>query len=135
MRRIITFMVRALTLRCPNCGGRGLFASWFRMRERCPRCGLVLERHESEDYFIGGMMFNIVLSELLFAGGLVLWLVITWPDPPWDLIEWLGIPLMALAPILLYPVSRTVWLAFDLLLRPVTGDELRPHRTPITHER
>ena len=59
MKRILLLLIRALAWRCPNCGRRGIFESWFRLKERCPQCGLALERHE-EDYFLGGMMLNIM---------------------------------------------------------------------------
>lgn len=130
MKRVLLLMLRALTLRCPNCGGGGLFASWFRMRSHCPACGLPLERNEGEDYFLGGMMFNIVLAEIVYIAGMVAWIIATWPAPPWDLIQYVGIPFMFAAPFLLYPVSKTVWLAFDLLFRPATPDEIgNAHRS------
>ena len=124
MTRVLLFTLRALALRCPNCGGGGLFASWFRMRPACPTCGLPLERNEGEDYFLGGMMFNIVLAEIVYIAGMVAWIVAAWPSPPWDIIQYVGIPFMFAAPFLLYPVSKTVWLAFDLLFRPATPDEI-----------
>lgn len=134
MKRILVLTVRALALRCPHCGSGGLFASWFRMKARCPGCGLPLQRGEDEDHFLGGMMFNIVLAELVFAAGMVFWLVATWPDPPWDLVQTVGVVFMAIAPVVFYPLSRTVWLAFDLMFRPATSAELgheqaidRPH--------
>ena len=37
---------RALTRRCPNCGGGRLYQVWFRSVARCPTCGLRLERGE-----------------------------------------------------------------------------------------
>jgi len=44
--------------------------------------------------------------------------VITWPGVPWNAV-WAGaVLLMVAAPFLLYPLSRTTWLAFDLLFRP-----------------
>lgn len=129
MMRLARSFLRALLLRCPHCGRAGLLHSWFRMRERCPGCGLRVERGEGEDYFLGGMMFNIVLSELVFVIGMVVWLVLTWPTPPWTLIELVGIPFMVVAPVLFYPVSRTVWLAFDLAFRPVRPDDLAPDDT------
>lgn len=128
MKRILVLTLRALFLRCPNCGGGGLLRSWFHLKAHCPRCGLALERHEGEDYFLGGMMFNIVLSELVWAAGMLAWLMITWPDVPWTLLEWVGIPAMALMPFLFYPVSKTVWLAFDLMFRPATKDEFAASR-------
>lgn len=35
---------RALLLRRPRCGGRGLLKNWFNLQERCPVCGLVTNR-------------------------------------------------------------------------------------------
>jgi uncharacterized protein (DUF983 family) len=123
MRRVALYLARALLVRCPVCGSRGIFASWFRMKPHCPRCNLALDRHESEDYFLGGMMLNIVLAELAFVTGMVIWLIASWPDPPWTLIEWVGIPFMVIAPIVFYPLSKTIWLAFDLAFRPPRLEE------------
>jgi hypothetical protein len=52
----------------------------------------------------------------------VLWL--TWPSPPWTLLQYSGIVLMVLAPFLFFPFSKTLFLAFDLLFRPATPEEL-----------
>jgi O-antigen ligase len=77
-----------------------------------------LQRGEAEDYWLGGMMFNIVLSEGLAVAAVGLTLLITWPRVPWTAV-WIGaILLMLAAPVLLFPLSRTVWLAFDLMFRP-----------------
>lgn len=114
---------RALGLRCPNCGGEPIFRSWFRMRPYCPACGIPLERGES-GYQVGSYMFNIIASELIFAIVFIVVLIATWPDPPWNLLQYGGIALMVLAPFLLYPFSKTLFLAFDLLFRPATPEEL-----------
>ena len=114
---------RAATLRCPNCGARGLLASWFRLAPACPRCQLRSERGES-DYFLGGMMFNIVLAEAVLVILLIATLVMTWPRVPWSLLQYGAPAAMVVAPILLYPFSRLVWLAFDLMLRPVAPNDL-----------
>lgn len=109
---------RALVVRCPRCGGRGLFLSWFRLRERCPGCSLQLERGEQHDYWLGGMMFNIVLSEALAVAsvGVAIWA--SYPDVAWTAIWYGATALMVAAPFLLFPVSRILWLAFDLVFRP-----------------
>jgi uncharacterized protein (DUF983 family) len=109
---------RALLLRCPRCGAGGLFVSWFKMRERCPRCGFRLQRGEEHDYWIGGYMFNVVLSEMLAVLVVGSAILLTWPNVPWRPIWFGAIALMVAAPFLLFPVSRTVWLAFDLMFRP-----------------
>lgn len=109
---------RALLLRCPRCGQGGLFLSWFTLKERCPRCGLPLQRGEAHDYWLGGMMFNIALSELLAVAVVATAVLVTWPTVPWNSI-WIGaILLMVAAPFLLFPLSRIVWLGFDLIFRP-----------------
>jgi hypothetical protein len=50
--------------------------------------------------------------------------LVTWPSPPWRLLQYGGIILMILAPVLFFPFSKTLFLAFDLLFRPATPEEL-----------
>jgi len=118
---------RALLLRCPNCGGGPVVASWFRMHPRCGRCGIRTERGE-EDFFLGSMMFNIILSEGLFVLFVIGLIVAMWPRVPWFFLQTWAIGLMAAAPFLVFPWSKTIWLASDILIRPVTEEELRWHR-------
>ena len=127
LRRILALLGRALLRRCPNCGGGPIFEGWFRMRDHCPRCGLALHRGE-EGYQVGAYMFNIIAAELLFAGIFIAVLALTWPSPPWSLLQYGGAVLMILAPIVFYPFSKTVFLAFDLIFRPVVPDEPHAHR-------
>ena len=95
-----------------------MFVSWFRLKEQCPRCGLRLERGEQDDYWIGGMMFNIVLSEILAVLAIGGWILLSWPHVPWTTVRVAAIGLMLVAPFLLFPMSRLAWLAFDLVFRP-----------------
>jgi len=118
---------RALLRRCPNCGARGIFSGWFRLRAACPNCGLALERGE-QGYLVGAYMFNIVAAELLFATVFAGVLLATWPSPPWTLLQYGGGLLMILAPILFYPFSKTLFLAFDLMFRPARPEEPDGHR-------
>jgi hypothetical protein len=54
-------------------------------------------------------------------------LLLTWPDPPWDALLWGGIPVLVVFPILTYPVTKLLWLGFDLIFRPPTAkDFARP---------
>jgi uncharacterized protein (DUF983 family) len=123
-RRLVTMVGRALVLRCPNCGSRGLMKNWFKMVERCPTCGILIER-EGNDYLSGSVMFNLVLAELIFAFVLVAYLLIVWPKVNWSMLG-IAAPLgMAIAPFVLFPFSKLVWLAVDLALRPAHATELR----------
>jgi uncharacterized protein (DUF983 family) len=108
---------RALGLRCPYCGARGVTRRWVTVRPVCPRCGLRLDRGEA-DYWIGALLFNLIAAETLFAAGLGLTLVLTWPRPPWDALYWGSIVGMIVLPIVTYPITKLVWLAFDLVFRP-----------------
>ena len=125
--RSARLFARALALRCPHCGARGVLPSWFKLAQACPRCGLRLERGES-DYFLGGMMFNIALAEGVFVILLITTLVATWPRVPWTLLQYGTPAAMILAPVILYPFSKLVWLAFDLMLRPVVPNDLEAPR-------
>ena len=61
---------------------------------------------------------DIVLSELLAVVIVAVVLLATWPSVPWTAV-WIGaVVLMIAAPFVLFPLSRTTWLAFDLLFRP-----------------
>jgi uncharacterized protein (DUF983 family) len=114
---------RALTLRCPHCGSKGVLASWFRLRERCPRCKLHLHREEN-DYFLGAYVIMLVGVEILFAFGLVIVLLVTWPNPPWDAMQWIGALVLTAGALIAYPFAKTLWLAIDLMFRPVSSSEL-----------
>jgi uncharacterized protein (DUF983 family) len=126
-RRAIVLLWRALRLRCPACGA-GIFDSWLKMRAACPGCGLVLEREEG--YFTGAIGLNLMLTELLFAAGFTTSLVLTWPNPPWDLLLWGWVAFMIVFPIVCYPLSKTIWLALDLFFRPIERQEFQRHQHP-----
>ena len=122
--------LRALRLRCPNCGKGRLFTSWFRMRARCPVCGIAVERGE-EGYQVGSYMFNIIAAELVFAAAFIGVVALTWPTPTWTLLQYGGIALMVIAPFVFFPFSKTLFLAFDLVFRPAARDEFPlPGDTP-----
>ncbi|MEO8194329.1 MAG: DUF983 domain-containing protein [Gemmatimonadales bacterium] len=122
--RVVSKMIwRALTLRCPHCGARGVLASWFRLKERCPRCKLHLHREEG-DYFLGAYMIMLMVMESVFAVGFLIVLLVTWPNPPWEAIQWIGAIVLSAGVLLAYPFAKTLWLAIDLIFRPVASEEL-----------
>ena len=56
---------RALVRRCPNCGARGIFAGYFRLRDHCPSCDYHLTGREG--FFLGVWVVNFAVCEgLLF---------------------------------------------------------------------
>lgn len=57
---------RALSLRCPRCGGGKLFTGWFKMYEVCPNCKLKYER--GPGYFLGSAYINYGLLAFIVTG-------------------------------------------------------------------
>ena len=121
MGRALLLLVRACTLRCPNCGDRSILRSWFRFEPTCPRCALRVEREGGS--FTGSMAINLVVTETVWVVFLVATLLSTWPNPPVTFLQWGSIGLMILVPIAFFPFSKTLWLAFDLLFRPFKAGE------------
>ena len=109
---------RALLLHCPRCGGGGILRGWLKMRDRCPTCGLALERGETSDFWIGAYVFNLAAGELIAVGIPLIWVILTWPNPSWTGVEVLALVLAVALPFAFFPFSRTLWLAWDLSFRP-----------------
>ncbi len=124
--RAWTHLRRALLLRCPNCGGGPIFRRWITAVEACPDCHLKLDRGET-DYFIGGYTVNFVVAEFTIAAGAVAAVFLTWPEVPWNTIKWALIAFMIPFPIFTYPWSKSLWLAIDLIFRPLTLLDIEGH--------
>lgn len=116
-RRAGRLASRALRLRCVACGARPVFTSWFRMLPNCPACGFTFERGE-RGYELGAYFVNIMLVETIFCVWFVGVLVGTWPAVDWALLQGGTVLLMLVSPFACHPWSRTLFLAFDLLVRP-----------------
>lgn len=118
-----TQLLRAVTLRCPHCGNRGLFRHWFAMKPACPSCGLSLNVSNS----VGANLLNLVAAEILLMAVIATVVIRTWPDPPWTLLQYGAPLLMIITPLLLYPVSKSLFVAFDLSLHPAARPDIRVH--------
>ncbi|MCC7370337.1 MAG: DUF983 domain-containing protein [Chloroflexi bacterium] len=129
LEKIWILFGRALLLRCPACGQFGMFAGVYKLKETCPGCGLRLQRDES-GYELGGMAINLVVAEGLWVIGFVSILYLTWPNPPWDALQWGSAIVMVALPLLLLRHSRMLALALDLLIRPPERKELVRPQTP-----
>jgi len=79
-------------------------------------------RNES-GYQLGSMALDMVIPMLLWLVGLAATLILTWPTPPWQLIQWGSIAIMVGLPLLLYPMSHTLAIALDVLVRPSESAE------------
>jgi uncharacterized protein (DUF983 family) len=116
-------LLRTLRLRCPYCGIGRVMRSWFSVRVACEHCGLRFERDEREDYWLGAYTLNFIVTEVVFALMLGAVLLVTWPDPPWTAITVAGVIQMCLTPVVFYPFAKALWLAIDLVFRPVHSED------------
>ena len=111
---------------CGVCGARGLFEQWgmFSMAQDCPKCGLHFERMEGHS--LGAVAINTVTSAGLVLIGVALSLVVLGTDVSTATLLLIAAPIGLVFPILFDPISRTLWNAIELLMRPVTDEELDP---------
>lgn len=119
MRRpsLAVLLLRALVLRCPNCGQPGVVRRWFGLAEVCPRCGLTFEREEG--FFLGAYVVNFGVSEGALAVFMIAAFVVTSPEPPTVLLASLGGALMVAVPVAFYPFSKMIWTAIHLVMEPL----------------
>jgi len=95
--------------------------TFFRIRDRCPNCDYLFEREEG--YWVGAVIMNFVFVETWFA---ILFLTIvfaTAPDIAWFPLLVVGVVTNGILPVILYPHSKTIWMAVDLHFHPNRVDE------------
>lgn len=119
--RARTLAGRAVRLRCPFCGGNGIWRSWLTIRDACPRCGTRFAREHG--YFLGSMLVNLVVAEFLTVAVIVALFVFT--DLSWIWMELIVLPMALGLPLLFWPFARTLWIAVDLLVSPDRSDDRR----------
>lgn len=122
-RTTLLLLLRGMLRRCPNCGDPGTYRWWFKMRDRCPTCGIYFEREEG--YWTGAMAINLIVTELIFAAVMVATVIATWPDVPMIPLLLVGLVLNGVVAVTFYPIARTIWIAIDLWLHPLEADEVR----------
>ncbi|MDH4278965.1 MAG: DUF983 domain-containing protein [Acidimicrobiia bacterium] len=113
---------RGLTGLCPACGAGGQHRWLVRIRPTCKRCGLRFERIEG--HFIGAVGMNTIMSLGTLLITLVVSLVVTFPEFPVVKLVVINVAVATLAPILFFPLSRMLWTAIDIAMRPLEPDEV-----------
>ncbi len=120
---IATALFRGLRKKCPACGQGKLFQRWFRIAERCPRCGLKFERIEG--HWVGSIGLNTIITFgtvlLALIGSLIFF--INSDIPRWYVAVGLGVVALVLPPFI-DPFTRTFWTAIDVAMRPLEATEV-----------
>ena len=132
---------RPSSFRCLGRALRGALSELWRRRDprlmvqghaRCAACGLRFERGDEEehDYWLGAYTLNFLVTETIFGVALLLALLAPGPIPRGGCCSSAAEALMVVAPIAFYPVSKTLWLAIDLVVPPAGAGRL-PAVTPV----
>ena len=115
---------RGLAKKCPRCGGGKVYDTWFRMKERCPTCGVKFEREPG--FFVGAYLINFAVAEgFLFV---LMMAFVFWKDQHPE--AGVAVPIVVavviavVAPIVFYPFSRTIWSAIDIAMTPLELPEI-----------
>jgi uncharacterized protein (DUF983 family) len=117
-----TMFRRGLVKHCPVCGSGHLFDRYFSMKPRCPGCNLRFARIEGS--WTGDLGINTIvtfgLMLLAFIGGTL----IMWNRLNVAVLAGTVAGIAVFVPILFFPFTKTIWLAIDVILRPIEADEL-----------
>ncbi len=111
--RRLLLLKRALLLECPYCGQGHIIRYPFWIRDCCPRCGYRFAPESG--YFVGGYALNLVGAEIIAL--VVVVIILLRSNLSLFEQEAIGIGAAILLPLLLFPWSRTFWMALDLTLQ------------------
>jgi uncharacterized protein (DUF983 family) len=121
-------LLRGLRKRCPRCGRRRIFGSWFHLIERCPNCTLRFEREQGG--FLGAMTINFLVSIVAWVAMFVVVLFFTVPDVPVAPLMIASIVMLVVVPLWFYPRSKTIWAAIEFLVARSEPE----YRTPVRRD-
>ena len=108
--RLSTLLIRAVRRRRPECDAKGIFSNWLSIKRECPNCGYVFERESG--YFLGAYAVNLLAAEFITIALLIFFFIRT--DYSWVVLEVIFISMGVILPLLFFPYSRMIWMAFDL---------------------
>ncbi len=123
-----TVLLRGLRKRCPRCGRRRIFGSWFHLIERCPTCTLRFEREQGG--FLGAMTINFLVSIVVWVAMFVVVLFFTVPDVPVAPLMIASVVVLVVVPLWFYPRSKTIWAAIEFLVARSEPE----YRTPVRRD-
>jgi uncharacterized protein (DUF983 family) len=121
--RPTTAFWRGLRVRCAWCGSRKTFVRrWLGKYQRCRTCGLQWRREEG--FELGPVALNTVITFFCLTVAMTIGFVASYPDIAALPIIVSGIAIAVLVPIAIYPLTFTIWFAFDVLSHPPDEAEL-----------
>jgi uncharacterized protein (DUF983 family) len=114
-------LLRGILRRCPLCGSGDSFETYFRMRERCPRCNLRFDRIDGQR--AGALGINTIVTFGALFVVVVVGMILTYPEFDLTVLLPVAVAVTIVLPVVFYPFSRTIWNSIDLAMRPVEPDD------------
>ena len=111
-RNILRTLRYALHLKCPACGTSSIVRKPFHIKHHCDICHALFKREEG--FFVGAILMNVVVSELIILVVCFLALLLLGADYDDVLIVLFVVGI--LFPVLFFHHSWSLWLAFDYLV-------------------
>jgi uncharacterized protein (DUF983 family) len=126
-------MARGFRRRCPRCGERDTFTSWFHIRQACPRCAWRFEKEEGG--YLGAMVLNYSAAIAAWILVLIVGLVLTVPEVPVAPLVIASVAVLILVPLWFYPRSKMIWATVEWLVLRSDPDYRAPvKRDPRAHD-
>jgi hypothetical protein len=73
---------------------------------------------------VGAVIINTALAIGAFLLTFALFLVVWWPEVPWDWLTPVAIAVSLAVPVVLHPWAKTIWMAYDLAVHPPEAAEI-----------
>lgn len=124
----IRAIARGFRKRCPRCGERDTFVTWFQTRAACPRCDLRFAKEEGG--FLGAMTLNYVVAIGIWLFVLVVGIVLTVPDVAVGPLLVASAVVLIGVPFWFYPRSKMIWAAVEFLVLRGTPE----YRPPVARD-
>jgi hypothetical protein len=77
-----------------------------------------------EGHWTGDLGINTIVSFGTLLIALIVGFLLTWPDPPGISLFIMAISIAGFVPLVFFPFSKTIWLAIDLIFRPLEPGEV-----------
>jgi len=121
---LIRMLLRGAFRRCPHCGGNGaFFDGWYKRGERCHTCGLLWER-KLEGFELGSMTVNVILTFGTMLITMGIGVIFSYPDVAVVPILGVIVGVAVVMPVVIFPMTYSIWLAVDLFMRKPEPEEL-----------
>ncbi len=91
------------------------------MKGVCPKCDLRFQREEG--FFLGAIVMSFAIMLAACAAVFAIGFGTRKPDGSVVPIMIAGIGIATVLPIIIYPFSKTLWLAVDLIMRKSMGEQ------------